>query len=402
MDSLQEILTEDFYKYIDENKNCNDVFKLLLSNDKSCNFDKSFAITQISCRKKFQHKIPTLLAHRNFIFPKSLSGEQCSHEMLAKFHATLFNSDDTVLDLTAGLGVDGYFIGNTAKKITLIERDKEIFEATNFNLNNLLNNATVINCDAESFISKNAEHFDKVFIDPARRSDNNKRLFAISDCSPNVIELMPKLAKITKTLIIKASPMLDISKSIADLQNVSHVYVLSVNNECKELVFVVNFSQKTAVPAITAVDFSKNVKYELNNNSNSEFEIEYDSPTAGKLLFEPNASIMKAQIFNALSEKYSLKWIHKNSHIFLSDYPIDAFPGRVFEIKEVIDFKDSEVKHLNKRYKKLNISVRNFKLSAENLKKRLKVSDGGEFYLFGTTTHDEKMKLIITKKVNQY
>ena len=402
LETLNKLINnQDYLEFIKKNLNANtNALRLKKFNDVS--FDSKFAILQIDCKQRIKKKLPEIFDNYLFLFPSILSTEQCTAETIAKFHASLISSNDSVLDLTAGLCIDAYYISKNAKNVTAIEINEETAIVSKFNMQNFTKNVSVINEDCVEYISNCTDKFNIIFIDPARRGENNKRLFGFADCLPNILELIPTLKKISNTLYIKASPMIDISQSILELNNsVSEIWILGLNNECKELLFKVELnSNDNFIPNIHTINFEKDKTQKLSlKNTTNEHLTNFGKPIIGGYLYEPNRCIMKAQIFNALEAEYNITPLHSNSHLFISENLIVDFPGRSFIITEIIPFKNKEIKTIKNKHPQINVSVRNFKLSAEELKKKLKVVDGGETYLFGTTDNENNAILILCRKV---
>ncbi|MBE6309521.1 MAG: hypothetical protein E7080_00510 [Bacteroidales bacterium] len=393
------INNSQFLDFINSNINA-DTNNLRLKKFKDLTFDPKFAILQIDCKKRIQKKLPEIYTNKSFLFPSILASEQCTAQEIAKFHSTLFESDEIVLDMTAGLCIDVYYISKKVKHITALELNPNTALLSKFNMSNLTKNVTVLNQDCIEYINNCETKFDTIFIDPARRGDNNKRLFGLTDCQPNIIDLIPNLKNKANTLIIKASPMLDISQSISDLNNcVTDIWVIGINNECKELLFKVDLHcNRVLYPILHTINYERDKVQELSSsitNSNSINTL----PESGMYLYEPNKCIMKAKIFDTLEAVYNVSPIQKNSHLFLNSNLIENFPGRCFVIEEIIPFKSSEIKHFKNKHPQINVSVRNFKFSADELKNKLKIKDGGEKYLFGTTDCNNNAILIICSKI---
>ena len=403
--TLKDLIeNSEYLKFIEQNIN-EDIHILRLKKNPKLSFDSKFAILQIECRNSIKTKLPEIFGNNKFLFPNILSTEQCTAQKIAEFHATLLNSNDNVLDLTCGLCIDAYYISKKVNQVTAIEINHDISVIDTFNMQNMTDNVTVINQDCIDFIKDCNEFYDVIFIDPARRGDNNKRLFGFSDCLPNILELIPSLKNIGKYLFIKASPMIDISKAIIELNNcVSDVWVIGINNECKELLFKVDLTPKSEIiqPTIHTINFDNKHTQVLSYQKSSETECINNTNfliDSDIYLYEPNSCIMKAGIFSTLSAVYNIFPIQHNSHLFLSNEIIHDFPGRKFKIDKVIPFKNKELKAIKKVHPQINVSVRNFKLSAEELKKKIGVKDGGDIYLFGTTDKNNNAILIICKKI---
>ena len=394
-------INEDFYEFIKRNED-SDVSKLRLKKMTDSSFDVELAITQIECRKKIKKKLPDFY-NTKFLFPSILSTEQCTCEIVAKFHAEIVGRNSSLLDMTSGLGIDDYYMSKFSTHITALELNKDIADISQFNMASFAQNITVINCNSEGYINSNMKAFDAIFIDPARRGDNNCRLFGIKDCEPNIVPLLPKIREHTDVLYVKASPMIDLTESLRELQCVTDVWVVSLKNECKELFFKINFTIEANHPTkIHCVNFmSEQDKQELcyTYEQNKRHEINY-ADEVKSYLYEPNASIMKVGAFAPVAQKFDLDKIADNSHLFTSDTFHSDFPGRAFKVINTYPFKDKILKAALRDTSRMNVSVRNFKLSAENLKQRLKLKDGGDKYLFGTTLRSEEMVVIVCEKAN--
>ena len=396
------IVNDNFFEYVRNNLDCNDCTRLLLRSE-HVDFDKGFAIQQIECRKRFNSKLPELLSNLRFLFPQKISGEQCSHQDVAKLHADLFSASDNVLDMTMGLGVDSFYISRKVNSVIGIELNEEIAEISKFNYSEMAPNLRVINANSVDYIRNCRNRYSAVFIDPARRDISGKRTYGFHDCTPDVIDLLTDIKKITHRLVIKASPMLDISQSIKELRHIKDIWVIAIKNSCKELLFDLDLSQESDEIGITihTINFDTTIqRFDIPLSSICQNAPVKTYPTieSNRFLLEPNASIMKSGMTNYLYEEFGeIAKIDVCSHLFIADHYIKGFPGRQFVIEQVIPFKDKYLKPL-KSLKTLNVSTRNFRLTAEQLKARLGVKDGGEKYLFGTTTHNGQMVLILCRK----
>lgn len=391
-------LTPEFWSFIDRNKDI-DPYKLRLKYHGEDLAD--FAILQIECRKKYAKKLYMTIGRSNWLFPDSISGEQCTSDILADFHTSLINDSDSVVDLTAGLGIDCIHMASKASSVTAVEINPLKAEILAYNTGD--DNINVVCANCRDFVSDyTGEKFDVAFIDPARRADDGSRVFSIADCSPNVVDMLSDIRRMAHRLIIKMSPMLDISHTASLLPCLSKIIVLGTTTECKELVAIVDFDKEsdnesngyiieavTICPGGTYRDLS--FTWDENGSATPTFAI----PDAGDYLYMPYPAVMKAAPYNLLSEKYNVSLLHANTHIYVSSAFNDAFPGTVMRIMEVLPYASSVIKRLNRKYKRLNITARNFSISAEALRKKLKVSDGGEVRLFAVTCFDDKEYLCL-------
>lgn len=392
-------VNDAMFSYIAQNATA-DCYKLLLKDEPNLSFDKSFAVTQIECRRKTKDKLSEILANDHFLFPTAISAEQCTHEIVAKFHASLFSPGDKVLDMTMGLGVDSYYISQQVAELTCVELNPLIASVGKHNFSLLNPKVKVINGNSADYItSENMSHYDAIFIDPARREETGKRVHGFDDCQPKVLELIPYIARCTNKLYIKASPMLDVTQAIRVLgMALSHVWAVSVKNECKELLFCLDFKSGVECIIIHALNYYGKWDEFVIGDEEASVAVPSLSPRPEHFLYEPNASIMKLGCYDAVAGHFGISPISTNSHLFVSEKPIEDFPGRVFKINDVIQFKEREFKHLRKRYKKANVTTRNFAINAQQLKRRLRLDDGGDVYIFGTTLSSGEMVLLITEK----
>lgn len=352
-----------------------------------------------------------------------------------------FSEEIGFVDLTGGFGVDfSYIASRLGVKSMYVERQAHLCEAAKENFGRLgLKNAIVKNGDGievlHSFASKKeAAASDSlgitedqsqsllktnlglklIFIDPARRDDAGNKVVSLKDCTPDVTLLQEEMLSKADYVIIKLSPMLDWHRAISELSHVREVHIISVNNECKELLLVLsarNMGDMEASSADGEVKHAGNLRIYCVNDAQSfvcdELDMESSSVKIApstfeemQYLYEPNASLMKAGCFGVLSERYDARMLSKNSHLFVSQAPIEAFPGRSFRIIAVSSFNKKELKRHLSGITKANIATRNFPLSVAELRKRLKLKDGGETYIFATTLSDESHVLVITEKAS--
>lgn len=357
-------------------------------------------IMQIECRKRASKKLPKILQNNRFLFPTILSSEQCTSEALAEQHAE-FIRGKSVLDMTCGLGIDTFHIAQNVQNVTAIEIAPEVALAAQYNSKILgLNNVKVICDDCTNFLQNTTELYDTIFIDPARRGSNGQRLFALSECMPNVIDLLPIIRNRCKRLVIKVSPMLDITQIVRELNIVSEIYAIGTRQECKEIVAIIDFDHdiKPLSPMIHALTIGHdNDKNDIVFTTAEEQETEafYKQPEMGMILYEPYPSIMKASPLKLISQRYKIGKLHPNTHLYLSFDIVNDFPGNKYFIEQIIPFNSRTIKNVKCDYPTINVAVRNFCMSTEDLKKKLKIKDGGTKKLFGVTTTKNERILII-------
>lgn len=449
--------TQDFIRQHQDD----DVRQLAFLGSKYPEVDMPFALDQIRGRKMARVKLPRWASLEGIIYPPHISMEQCSSESTALYKAELAarliglpasssgiemkaENEIEFVDLTGGFGVDfSYIAAQLGVKSMYVERQAHLCEAAKENFERLgLKNAIVKNGDGievlHSFLPKKDDAasaddslgiiYDQplsllktnlglkiIFIDPARRDDAGNKVVSLKDCTPDVTVLQEEMLSKADYVIIKLSPMLDWHRAISELSHVREVHIISVNNECKELLLVLsarNLGDMEASSADGEVKHAGNLRIYCVNDAQSFVCDELDMESSPvriappvleemQYLYEPNASLMKAGCFGVLSDRYDARMLSKNSHLFVSQAPIEAFPGRSFRIIAISSFNKKELKRHLSGITKANIATRNFPLSVAELRKRLKLKDGGETYIFATTLSNESHMLVITEKACQ-
>ena len=392
--------------------------------------DLPFALDQIAGRQTAKRKLPSWAAVDSVVYPPHISMEQCSSELTALykksvldrliFHSSfLIPHSPFIIDLTGGFGVDFSFMSRGFSRAVYVERQEHLCEMANHNFRCLgLDNVEVECEEAEEYLEY-CDNADVIYLDPARRDSHGGKTFAISDCTPDVIALLPMLLKKARLVMIKLSPMLDWRKAIADLgeENVVEVHIVSVDNECKELIVVLSslsssspshpvFSPSLYCVNITAGTLSSiAVPLFRQPQCNKRQFVGSESPDNPSIaaipafLYEPNASIMKAGCFDVVADRYpGIVKIAPNSHLFVSYKEIRDFPGRCFAIEKTTTMNKKELRSALAGITSANISIRNFPMSVADLRKRLKLKDGGNTYIFATTTEDGAHMLYICAK----
>lgn len=414
--------------FIERNLNA-DIRQLALQGSKDSEVDLPLALRQIAGRQTARRKLPSWAALDGLLFPPHLNMEQCSSEQTARYKAdicrrllethhdspftlheppvTLHPSPFTSLtDLTGGFGVDFSWMSEAFNEATYVERDSELFAISsyNFGLVNFVNSVKTLNMDGIDYLHQ-LSHATVIFLDPARRDDKGARTYGIADCTPNVLEIKDELLQKADIVILKLSPMLDWRKAISDLgeQNVHEVHIISVQNECKELLLVLSASQPAPPYALFTINL-------LSDGTSQQFQVPsptshhpspvtlHQSPvTLHQYLYEPNASIMKAGCFQELAQHYNVQPLAPNSHLFVSEQPIADFPGRSFQISAISSMNKKELKTVLSDIHSANITTRNFPLSVADLRKKLKLADGGNVYIFATTLANNQHVLIVCR-----
>ena len=375
-----------------------DVRQLALQAARYPQVDMRVAATQIEGRRLATSKLPSWAAAEGVIFPVRLSMEQCSSEQTARYKASLVGGE-RFADLTGGFGIDCSYMSDGFNETTYIERNEELCRIATHNFALLKKRITVVNGNSEELLASLAPQ-DWIFVDPARRSASGGKVVALSDCEPDVCQLEDLLLQKAKRVMVKCSPMLDISQALRELHSVSEVHVVSVGNECKELLFVLG-GDMVGEPVIHTINFRGDSAQVLTYTIAEELEAVCDyTASVSRYLYEPNSSLMKAGCFRLPATRWGLKKLHRNTHLYTSDTLVKDFPGRVFEVKNTDGFGKNELKRLSSGLKKANIAVRNFPERPEALRKRLKLGDGGDVYLFATTLDDERRVIIRCEKAD--
>lgn len=387
--------TTETERFIEEHKN-DDVRALALQAKRYPAVDMHYAATQIEGWQTAKSKLPEWAATKGIIYPPRLSMEQCSSEATALYKASLANGE-TLADLTGGFGIDCSYLARNFKRAIYIERNPVLCEIARNNFPRLaLGHIEIMNQECESVLPA-LPALDWIFIDPARRDGDGRKVVALADCTPSVTLLEEKLLQKSKKVMIKCSPMLDVSAARRELKNISEVHIIAVNNECKELLFILSGTKKE--PLTHCVNITGK-GCEVFSCTERE-EQTADLPLAKKVeeyLYEPNAAIQKAGCHRALARSTGSHKLHPNSHLYTAADEIKNFPGRKFKVKKVLGFTKNEIKELSSMGK-ANITVRNFPESVQQLRKRVKLSEGGEDYIFATTLADERKVLILCEKI---
>ena len=382
-------------EFIEEHRN-EDVRTLALQAKRYPSVDMRDAVEQIEGWQQAREKLPAWAATRGIIYPPKISMEQCSSEATAKYKASLV-AGKGFADITGGFGIDFSYMCRGFAEAFYVERNTKLCDIARSNFSLLgLNNARVVNGNSEELLAS-LPQLDWIFIDPARRDGDGRKVVALSDCEPNVVALEEQLLAKATNVMIKCSPMLDITLACRQLNSVVAVYVVAVNNECKELLFVLGQGRNCDC-SVHCVNICKEgvQQFVFTQADEASSSIVY-SNRVGKYLYEPNATIQKAGCSRLLANRFGLNKLHANSQLYTSDSLVADFPGRVFEVVDVLGFSKADIKKIQ-ALQKANITVRNFPESVQQLRKRLKLSDGGDCYIFATTLADERKVLVICNK----
>ena len=373
-----------------------DVRRLALSGAKADGVDMPFALQQIAGWQTARKKLPSWAAIEGLIYPPHLNMEQCSSEQTAVYKKSILpvlSNKGTFVDLTGGFGVDFFWMSSAFDRRVYVERNIDLCEVARHNFSLLGLEAEVVCEDAEEYLRR-MEHADVVFLDPARRDQHGGRTYGIADCTPNIIELLPLLKEKADYVILKLSPMLDWRKTVRDLgeQYVREVHIVSVRNECKELLMILGQGERLKLVCVND-DYIFEVHVE-----SLDRHYQFESPYIGNFLYEPNASIMKAGCFSELSQRFGVAPIAQNSHLFVSTDFVADFPGRAFQIDAISSLNKRELKKHLCGITQANIATRNFPYSVAELRQRLKLKEGGSTYIFATTLLSGDRVLLVCHK----
>ena len=421
-----------------------DVRKLALQGCRDGEVDMPMALQQIQGRQTARRKLPTWAACEGLLYPPHLNMEQCSSEQTARYKARVvggfpaaavvggFPAKKKLVDLTGGLGVDFSFMCRCFDEAVYVEQQEALFDLAQKNFRLLFppsGNPEAVGVQATPVVScicadgvdylHQLDHASLIYLDPARRDGHGSRTYGIADCVPNVLPLLDELLSKADRVMLKLSPMLDWRKAVSDVgqKHVEQVHIVSVDNECKELLLVLS-AEECHEPQLVCVNDDTIERFNLTPGPSPKETGVYSpsmdisssktnkSPLLGReavgeafFLYEPNASLMKAGVFSELARRYGVTPLAQNSHLFTSGQLVEAFPGRTFFISAVSSLNKQELRTKISPLQQANISVRNFPLSVAELRKRLKLSEGGSNYLFATTLAGGKHVLIVCQHV---
>ena len=403
-------ISQTLFEWVRANANADPAALRLKYAGKQGNLDFNEAIIQIECRRKFGRKLgDTLSSFADFYFPSVLAGEQSSSDILADYHASLVPEGMTVVDLTSGLGIDVLHMARRASSVVAVERNPALVEALRYNSRGLAlgDVVTPVCADCTDYIDRciaEGRRFDMAFIDPARRAADGGRLYALADCSPDVVALLPKISQICNMLVIKASPMLDIAHTAVSLQRTPvSIAAAGTAAECKELVITVLFEgdvpQNTMIEAVTLGAGESSVFSFTEMQENEAARVE-TAPAIkpGDFICEPFPAVMKTGAFRVLAATFGLRGFQDNTRVLFSSERIAGFPGMFWKV-EVLPFASSVIKRFKSKYPAISIVTRNFGMGADALRSRLGVKEApGDLRLFALTDASGKRIMIVTSK----
>ena len=381
--NLREFTSAEFTKFVQDHLE-EDPALLLFKYQGKVPFDLKIAVQQIAALQKAAKKLPTWSKNLKLLFPASISVEQSSSEQTASFKA-LDRSGRSMVDLTGGLGIDCHYLSQGFEKGVYCEQQAELFQISQHNLTTLNpGKFDFLEGDGLEFLQKTTQHFDLIYADPARRGTGNQKLYRLQDCEPNVVDTWSLLQNKSNSILLKASPMLDLTQAWAELPDLQKITVVSVRNEVKELLLHWEKANEGTPRMISVVDLESGFSpFEFEPGAEERAHSQFAE--AGNYLIEPLAGILKAGAFTLFGARFGLKKLERNSHLYTSDSFTRDIPGRIFEVIQEISPKKQVLKTIFPTGK-VNVICRNYVMGPEELKKKLGLKDGGEDYLIGTQT----------------
>ena len=393
--------TPELRDFIQEHLN-DDTAALLLAARRYQGIDVPFAVEQIEARKRLKGKLPEWYENVELVMGGKVPAEQCSSEVTARYKRSIIEGE-SLCDMTGGMGVDFWYMSEGMKQAIYTERNETLCEIAKHNFQMLKDGKhpeVEVKCGDGRDLP--IPSVDIIYLDPARRAGDGSRVYAMEDCEPNIVAWQDELLQKAKMLLVKLSPMVDLTDVLRKLKGVTDVYIVGVRNECKEVLVKQAHALGDSLPAgcvkVHCVDFLTDKTIEDSYNLTDKNEITVVSDGVGNYLYEPDVTLMKAQAFGSLCQRFPVYQLDVETHLMTSDEFIADFPGRIFEVEELIPFSSKVLKRLKKEIPQANIATRNFVMTAEELQKRSGIKDGGEVYLFGAKVKDMGQILLKCRK----
>lgn len=351
-------------------------------------------LTQIESKQKAKHKLSKWFSTANIVFPAKLSIEQTSSEACAAYKASLVEGK-SLIDLTGGFGIDCYYFAQHIQTVTHCEIQPELSALVQHNYQQL--GQTNIKCmagDSLDYLAQSNQQFDYIYLDPARRNQQKEKVFFLRDCTPNIVEHLDALLTHTSTVLMKTAPLLDIQAGLSELKFVQAIHIIALQNEVKELLWIIEKDYSGAIELV-AVNLTKKGQQLTRIDLFDETAATYAEPKT--YLYEPHSALLKTGKFNAISAHFKVDKLHQHSQLYTSEELLD-FSGRRFKIKQHLPYNKATAKEYLQQ-QKANITVRNFPLKVEELRKKWKIKEGGEVYIFFTTTLSNQKVFLICEPV---
>ena len=391
--------TPELRDFIHEHIN-DDTAELLLAARKYPDIDVPFVVEQIEARRRLKGKLPEWYENKDIIMGGRVPAEQCSSEQTARYKQSIVKGE-SLCDMTGGMGVDFWYMSEGMERAIYTERNEELCSIAkhNFQVLQTLRPEYVIRCGDGRELP--IPSVDIIYLDPARRAGDGSRVYAMEDCEPNIVEWQDELLKHAKMVLVKLSPMVDLTDVLRKLKGVKELHIVGVKNECKEVLVKAHALDDSACAGcveVHCVDFLTSGKIEYVFSLLGGMEIPLIDGEVKRYLYEPDVTLMKAGAFGSLCARYPVWQLDVDTHLMTSDEWIPEFPGRVFEVEEMIPFSSKVLKRLKKEIPQANIAVRNFVMTADELRKKTGIKDGGEVYLFGAKVKDMGQMLLKCRK----
>jgi hypothetical protein len=389
----ERILNTDIQSFIIEHLN-EEPTKLILKGSPFPIVNIKEIVEQIISKKKCEKKLPVWFHTKSIYYPNKLNIEQTSSEITAKYKAELV-SGNSLIDITGGFGVDCFYFSKKINNVTHCEIESNLSQIVRYNFKILqADNIRTIPQNGLDYLEKVHKNYDWIFVDPSRRSDVKGKVFLLEDCLPNIPNNLDHLFKFTENVLLKTSPLLDISASIKAFIHTKEIHVVAINNEVKELLFVLQKDYREEI-IIRTVNLKKDASELFESSLNQDSKASFALPS--NYLYEPNAAILKAGLFRDISSQLNIDKLHVNSHLYTS-IDLTEFPGRRFKIVQSTFFDKKELLKIVPS-RKANITTRNFPQTVAQIRKKTGIKDGGNVYLFFTTNIHDKHIVLVCEKV---
>jgi hypothetical protein len=395
---FSDLLTPEVQSFILEHES-DDLSKLILKTSDVHGVQMSKVATQIEGRRKAKEKLPLYYNTKSIVYPAAVNVEQSSSEITAKFKSSILeklSGRSLCVDLTGGFGVDSFFLSRVFDSVNYVEPSSELLEIARHN--HLQLGATNIkhhNLSASGYLNADYSEVDCIYLDPSRRDAHNRKMSSLASCEPNVLELLPSILQRTRYVLLKASPLLDITGALKQLEKVSHVFIVSATNECKEVLFLID-STFTTEPVIEAINLSSGPisSFRFTFSEEKRYQISFSEPE--EFIYEPNASLLKGGAFKSISARFGISKIHPSTHLYTSKNLVTDFPGKIFK---VLDLVKPDAKVLRRYFPEgqANIFTRNYPLSPQELKTKGRLNDGGAGFLIGFSGLKKKYLAVAVK-----
>ena len=392
----EHLLQHEVQRFINDHLN-GDVLSLLFTKSPFPNISIQELVEQIEAKSKSRNKLPTWFANSNIYYANKLNISQTSSELTATYKASLVIGK-TLVDMTGGFGVDSFAFSKKMKKVIHLEENALLSQIANHNFQKLgAENIEVVTGDAFQFLSDTSIEFDWIYLDPSRRTDTNEKVYYLSDCNPDVTKHLDYLFSKSQNILIKTGPLLDLDAGIGQLKYTHEVHIIGVENEVKELLWVLTKGYSGPIK-IKTVNIGKKVNQEFSFFLHEEQQAVSDFSLPRNYLYEPNATILKSGAYRLLGQRFGLSKLNQHSHLYTS-LQFAKFPGRAFKIDKVLDYCNKNLKSLG--IKKANITIRNFPISVSEIRKKTKLKDGGDVYLFFSRDCADNLIIIRCFKLTQ-